>query len=99
VDGWRTATTPAVDVGQSDSDYHRAYALPLVCCLTLLIWRQCKLWPNTVAELKTNAAGLVELQLWPGAFAPDLLEHVVLSAVIVQCYVQSGELLMPRWAT
>jgi hypothetical protein len=74
-------------------------ALHMVCCPTSLIQQQCKLWPNTIAELKTNAAGLVELQLWPGAFAPDLLEHVVLSAVVVQCYVQSGELLMPRWAT
>jgi hypothetical protein len=61
--------------------------LGTVGCLAALIIRQCKRWPNTLTELKTSAAGLLELQLWPEAFAPDLIEHVVLSAVGAQCYV------------
>jgi hypothetical protein len=46
-----------------------------------------------MAELKTNISGLLELELWPEAFAPGVLEHVVFSAVVVQCYVQSERML------
>jgi hypothetical protein len=50
-----------------------------------------------MAELKTNINGLLELELWHEAFAPGMLEHVVFSAVVVQCYVQSKKMLKAPW--
>jgi hypothetical protein len=52
---------------------------------------------NSIVEFQPSTAGALELQLWPEAFAPDLLEHVVFSAVVVKCDVHSGMLLRAAW--
>jgi hypothetical protein len=96
-------TTPGMAVG-SIQHCHCSFA-PSGPSLRRLIAEQCCRWPsgkrpsgsdikaNCIAQFRSRSTGPLELQLWPAAFAPDLLENVVFSALVMKCYVHTGWLL------
>jgi hypothetical protein len=49
-----------------------------------------------VAEVAT-IVDKVTLKLWPAGHDPELWDHIVLSAVVVRSYAESGHKLRPQW--